>query len=157
MKHGLLFFIFTMCSFVLKAQTDCSEATTATLGTNTTPSAPYWYKYVVTTTGYYRISSVGTATNDTEMAIYSDCGGTLIAENDDFSNRQSQVSLELTENDTIYILWEDDHSSAGFDWTLDLAGEGEDCLTAIAAADGINTIPTTTADYYWYSYRDLHF
>ena len=97
----------------------CIIATTASLGTNTTPSAPYWFEYTIPTTGDYTISSVGTTTDDTHLSIYSDCNRTSLGSNDDTEGTfQSTLTLSLEADQTIYILWDDNYSSAEFDWAI---------------------------------------
>lgn len=101
---------------------NCSLAIEATAGTNTTPAAPYWFSYTAPTSGNYTISSVGSTTADTYLSVYSDCNKSLLDQNDDVDSPgnglQSTLSLDLTVGETIYILWKDTYSSAGFNWTL---------------------------------------
>jgi cytochrome c oxidase assembly protein Cox11 len=97
---------------------NCDQAAMATAGTNSTPSAPYWFEYSVPATGDYTISSVGLAKNDTYLKVYSDCNKTLIDENDDADGLQSELSMSLTAGETIYILWDGLLSPDGFDWTI---------------------------------------
>ena len=120
----------------------CSIAATATIGTNTTPAASYWFEYTVPATGDYTISSVGTATNDTYLNVYSDCSETLIDSDDDSQNTyQSELTLSLAANETIYILWDDNYSSEGFDWTLTT-----DATTQSAQEITFNVLPTKELD-----------
>ena len=97
----------------------CETAIAATEGVNTAPNAPFWFTYTAAGDETLTISSVGNATEDTYLYIYDDCNGTIIAENDDSGGGlQSQLDIVLTPNETIKILWADEYSSAGFDWTL---------------------------------------
>ncbi|WKN45288.1 hypothetical protein [Tunicatimonas pelagia] len=102
----------------LSSGDNCALASTAVIGMNTTPAAPYWYEYTVPASANYTISSVGTTTVDTYLYVYSDCNETLIDYNDDFSDFQSELTLSLTEGNTIYILWDDVYSSDDFEWAL---------------------------------------
>ncbi|WP_375580737.1 hypothetical protein ABWH96_06895 [Marivirga tractuosa] len=96
----------------------CDDPEVATTGSNFTPVSPYWFSYTTPIAGTYTISSVGLATEDTYLRVYSDCQGTLIGENDDFSGLQSEVELELSEEQTIYILWDDTYNAEGFSWNI---------------------------------------
>lgn len=96
----------------------CSLATAAADGINFTPHLPYWFEYHVPVTGDYVISSVGTITNNTCLQVYSDCSGTLIEQSRDFSGTQSELTLSLNNDDTVYILWDSVDSSEGFEWRL---------------------------------------
>ena len=155
MKNCVLLSIFMLFSLASRGQTDCSEAITATLGTNTTPSAPYWFKYEASTTGDYTISSVGTATNDTYLEVYSDCDGTLIDESDDYQGgRQSELTQRLAEGDVIYIQWNGRYSTEGFNWNLTVnpLEPGDECEFTATAVSGTNKVTDTSNDYYWYTY-----
>ncbi|VXD15923.1 T9SS type A sorting domain-containing protein [Marinoscillum sp. 108] len=99
----------------------CEGAIEATLGTNTTASAPRWFFYSPSVS-YEKvlISSLGSG-EDTYLRIYSACGGDLLAEHDDIdypTYPESEAELILYDNDTIWIEWVDQYSSNGFDWTI---------------------------------------
>lgn len=115
-------FDWTLSIEALDPGEGCPSAVTASMGTNITSEAPYWFEYTIPVSGDYTISSVGNTTEDTYLSVYSDCSGTLLGENDDvnFQNGmyQSELSLSLTAGETIYIYWDDYYTSAGFDWTL---------------------------------------
>ncbi|WP_375580740.1 T9SS type A sorting domain-containing protein [Marivirga tractuosa] len=96
---------------------DCSSTTIATVGSNTADSAPALFEFEATEDKEYTISSIGTTTLDTDLSVYSDCN-TLLAESDNFSDLQSEVTVVLNSGQKIYILWQDTHSTAGFDWEI---------------------------------------
>ena len=128
---------------------NCTLAVAANEGLNVAPRAKHWYTYTATSDGDVTISSIGTATNDTYLKVYSDCNGALIGENDDASGLQSELTLPLTSNQTIYILWDDTYSSEGFEWNLTLTQLGVDCTSPAQAIVGTNTTPQAP---YWYEY-----
>ncbi|MGB3851830.1 MAG: hypothetical protein WA958_17815 [Tunicatimonas sp.] len=112
-------FDWTLTTETLGPGEGCSTAVPVAMGTNTTSGAPYWFKYAVPASGEYTISSVGQTTEDTYLAVYSDCSSAPLGENDDTQGGfQSELSLSLTAGETIYIHWDDTYSSDGFDWTL---------------------------------------
>ena len=99
---------------------NCLLAAAAVGGTNTTPSAPFWFSFTVPQDGNLTISSVGTATNDTYLKVYGSCfENDLIDFNDDFSSLQSELSFSnLQAGEVLYIKWDDNYSMDGFDWNL---------------------------------------
>ncbi|MEQ8573173.1 MAG: T9SS type A sorting domain-containing protein, partial [Fulvivirga sp.] len=111
-------FDWTLTESIAGPGDSCAEPVQAVLGDNNSAYAKYWFEFTVPSSSNYTISSVGTATNDTYLKVYSDCAGTLIDENDDYSGLQSQLTLNLSEGEVIYILWDDVFSSLGFDWTI---------------------------------------
>ncbi|MCP4457180.1 MAG: hypothetical protein GY816_04000, partial [Cytophagales bacterium] len=134
---------------------NCGLAEVVTLGVHTTPYTDYWYEFTPTVPDYYVISSLGLATTDTYLKVYSDCGLTLIDSNDDYAGTvQSSLSLNLKASETIYILWDDNYSSLGFDWSLSKGIlEGENCKFAHGVtSSGDQTLPETSIGYYWYRY-----
>lgn len=118
---------------------NCELAVTATAGTNTTPAAPYWFEYTAPATAEYTISSVGMTTEDTYLRVYSDCSSPLLDASDDHEDFQSELTLSLTAGETISILWDDDYSSAAFDWTL-----SSEALNKASQAITFNSLPTKT-------------
>lgn len=99
----------------------CEGAIEATLGTNTTASAPRWFFYSPSVS-YEKvlISSLGSGV-DTYLRVYSSCGGGLLAEHDDIdypTYPESEAELILSDEDTILIEWVDQYSTNGFDWTI---------------------------------------
>ena len=123
----------------------CSLPVTATIGSNTTPAAPYWFTYTAPSSGNYTISSVGNTTADTYLYVYSDCDGNLLDQNDDVvgqgNGRQSELSLDLTNGETVYVLWGDNFSKEGFDWTL-----SSDLPTKTAQAISFASLPSKTLE-----------
>lgn len=103
----------------------CNTATNASLGINTTPSAPSWFTYTPDFDGIINISSAG-STGDTYLVVYSDCDGeTVLALNDDIDFAGgiylSEVDVSVFQNEPIYIFWDDRWSSNGFSWTISIA------------------------------------
>ncbi|MEQ8415690.1 MAG: MBG domain-containing protein [Imperialibacter sp.] len=98
----------------------CTDPLAAVEGTNTTDSAPIWFKFTVPAEGDLTISSVGTTTTDTYLRLYQSCGLGSFASNDDFGGTsQSEITVtSLARGEEIWMLWDDSNSIDGFDWTI---------------------------------------
>lgn len=100
---------------------NCSLAFESVAGVNNSSLAPQWFTYTMPATGDIKISSVGLTSNDTYLRVYDGCGGAQLAVSDDFQNSQSQVTLNnVSSGATLKILWDDEYSSAGFNWSISL-------------------------------------
>ncbi|WOK07022.1 MBG domain-containing protein [Imperialibacter roseus] len=98
----------------------CTDPLEAVIGTNTTDSAPKWFKFNVPAEGDLTISSMGNTTTDTYLILYQSCGLGSFAYSDDFAGTsQSEITVNsLTKGEEIWILWDDNYGIEGFDWTL---------------------------------------
>ena len=127
----------------------CALAAAATDGINNTPAAPYWFKYQVPATGSYTISSLGTATGNNHLSVYSDCHGTLLGENGNHNDRirQRELTLSFTAGKVVYIYWDDRYSDAGFDWMLSSGTQAItfDPLPAMTVADAPFNLAATAS------------
>ena len=79
---GLLISLF-VSHYSFSIGENCTNPATAAMGTNTAPSAPYWYTYTAAQEGWVTISSLGCTTEDTLLEIYDGCGGNLLGISDD--------------------------------------------------------------------------
>ncbi|WNB18466.1 T9SS type A sorting domain-containing protein [Marivirga arenosa] len=98
-------------------QIDCDNASVASFGINTLASSPAIYEFTAPEEREYIISSVGYTTVNTDLKLYRDCNS-IIAENDDFGGLQSELRITLSQNQTIYIVWDDTYSTSGFEWEI---------------------------------------
>lgn len=108
----------------LREQGDtCEDPFFAVVGENTAPYAPVWYEYTATMDGEATVTScIDGQSIDTDLYVYSDCAGTLIAESDDAYcpeySYASQVVYEIEAGVSYYIYWDDYWTAAGFIWTI---------------------------------------
>nr|WKN39486.1 T9SS type A sorting domain-containing protein [Tunicatimonas sp. TK19036] len=137
-------------SLVAQGQSTCSEAVTATIGTNTRPTTSnryYWYSYTMPSDGKIKITS----TSSSFVEIYSGTCNDLYEEDHDYENITSTL---FSSGDEVLIQWDGYHSGNSFEWNLSLTPfeEGDRCTLPATASLGTNTLPITSNDYYWYSY-----
>ncbi|MDB4334875.1 T9SS type A sorting domain-containing protein [bacterium] len=136
---------------------DCSNPSTAVVGENTlslTENSYYWYTFTATRNGKITISSCSNTTDDTHVYIYSICGNSNIANNNDYCDSQSQVSFEGIKGETYYIKWKNYSSTTGFVWNLSETdwAQGEICSDPLPALAGDNTHTEGNNTYQWFSY-----
>jgi len=96
----------------------CQVPADASLGLLNAPQSPYWSKYTSSKYEQIIISSVGLTSVNTDLEVYPDCLGPLIASSDDFFQEQSQLIIDGSPSESIYILWKNTHSTSGFDWAI---------------------------------------
>lgn len=128
----------------------CVTAVTATEGTNTTPTAPYWFTFTMPKSGVLNVSSTNQTTVPTYGQLYEGCSGNILLDNT-ANDMQSHLILDAREGDEITIFWDSTYATDGFDWELSIAdyAPGESCLAAATAIEGINTVSSTP---YWYTF-----
>ncbi|MTI41773.1 FG-GAP-like repeat-containing protein [Fulvivirga lutimaris] len=100
---------------------DCETAILASIGVNYTPTAPYYFTYTSTQREALTISTAGTG-RDTHLKVYDECGGIVLAENDDIdigaAIYQSELTIELSLGQTIKIEWLDTWESVPFEFQM---------------------------------------
>ncbi len=136
----------------LTAGEACSAAVTATDGTNQTPSTPYWYTYTLPMDGILTVTSTNQTSVNTYGQLFADCDGTLLMDNyDPFDASKTELTYRGIAGEKVFIYWDDQFSTASFDWELSMSTfeEGEDCTTAVSANTGINSTPASP---YWFTY-----
>ncbi len=132
---------------------DCEAAVTAVEGTNNVSSisvngsAPntcisggadaYWFEWTAPGDGSVDVYSCGAI--DTHVVIYDGSCAALncVADNDDANQAYpcqtgdfaAGVSFSVTSGVTYYIEWNNDWSSAGFDWNLDFDADPVPCTS----------------------------
>ncbi|MDW7694689.1 leucine-rich repeat domain-containing protein [Flammeovirgaceae bacterium SG7u.111] len=94
---------------------DCSSYPFITEGIHQSDSTTSFYKFIAPSTGQLTVSSVGHTDADTYLEIYLQCGGELLAYNDDAEGLQSKASQLSYAQDTFLIKWQSDKP---FDWEL---------------------------------------
>ncbi len=109
-----------------------------------------WYEFTAGGNGTITISTCDDADFDTRLAIFTDCNtNTCVAQNDDgpgCGGFTSQLSTALMAG--TYYISVGAFSSTGFgtgNITLSFDLEGDECVSATAAADGLNPFDTTGA------------
>ncbi|CAD5252318.1 MULTISPECIES: MBG domain-containing protein [unclassified Imperialibacter] len=134
----------------------CTDPLDAGVGTNTTDSAPIWFKFTVPAEGDLTISSVGTTTTDTYLRLYQSCGLGSFASNDDFGGTsQSEITVtSLARGEEIWMLWDDSNSIDGFDWTITFDSNVEpfdqtitfDAISNKTYGSQFDIVPTSDSD-----------
>ncbi len=145
----------------------CSDPVVANYGLNYTSYATKWFTYTVPTDGNVKISSLGFTNRDTDLYIYDQCDGTLLASSDNtfvieefVEYFQSEVLIEnMTAGQTLLIKWAGTWSFKPFYWSITDGGQqqGDTCEDPLPASEGINnawkaspswfsfTMPSTTS------------
>ncbi|MEQ9657360.1 FG-GAP-like repeat-containing protein [Fulvivirga sp.] len=100
---------------------NCESAIPASIGVNYTPAVPFYFTYTASQREALTISTAGTG-RDTDLNVYDECGGNLIAENDDIDIGagiyQSELTIELSLGQTIKIEWLDTWESTPFEFQM---------------------------------------
>ncbi len=149
MKNHVLLLVSMFFSVALRGQSVCSEAATATLGTNSVPATSdnfYWYTYTMPSDGKLQIAS----SNSNYLYVYA---GSCENRSSLTSGYENATAALLNSGDQVLIRWETT-SGGDFDWNLSVSASeaGDACSLAATATTGTNTIPTTTNTAYWYAY-----
>ncbi|QKG79518.1 fibronectin type III domain-containing protein [Tenuifilum thalassicum] len=135
--------------------TTCENALDAVVGTNTADcsSGDQWFKYTATLDGVMKVSTCGLTNEDTYVKVFDGCGGQEIGSNDDYCNRQSEITIDVISGVTYYIVWENWYTSAVFDWTIEEyePQPGETCNSALDASSGTNTADCSSGSQ-WFKY-----
>lgn len=103
----------------------CENPIAAFPGVNSSNGYTTWFSYKAPRTSEVRISSVDLAEGvDTYLEVYDACGGALLAFSDnpdDYSHFQSEVVLDLEENQDILIRWALNYPfQEEFEWELEV-------------------------------------
>ena len=110
----------------------CTDPQTAQKGLNTVTGNQRFFEFTATETDEFTISSVDLTTEDTYLRIYDVCNGTELFSNDDFGGTtQSEVSIDLTVDESILIYWSGENNSADFDWSIYTASDQQINFPAI--------------------------
>lgn len=110
--------------FDIIGNNSCNDATSVTLGDYTTSNLDGVKMYSYTnSTGNSQditISSCGKTNINTYLNVYSTCSGAkqVAASNDDHCGSQSQVTLTVAPNKTIYFEWLDIYFRGTIDWVI---------------------------------------
>lgn len=142
-KITLLFICAFAFSFISYAQNDCASAQTVTAGTTTitaidgtaptlicddepAATAGEWFAYTAALDGVVTVSAdlPANAGGDTNLMVYSGTCTSLVCEgsNDDVDltngNYLSEVTFQVTNGTTYYIVFDDRWDAAGFDFEI---------------------------------------
>lgn len=90
---------------------------------NTCPGAEFWYVYTAPFDGFIMLDTcIEGQSVDTYIRVYDACDGTQLAFNDDatceFYNYASYLEVPMVEGQVMYIMFDDNYSSASFDFNL---------------------------------------
>ena len=138
---------------LIRAQ--CSDAEVVATGSNTTDTRG-WYTYTASAQSIVTFSSIDETDQNTLLRVYSACNTAPIISSDDaFGTDQSEVSVAIASDETLYIYWSLIGAEGTFNWTL---VESEQvtagaCSLAETAASGTNNVPATNLNEYWYEYE----
>jgi hypothetical protein len=136
----------------------CDDPLTAVEGVNNgMKPAPAWFSFTMPRTASLSLSTLGYTDQNTNVEIYDECNGTLIASNDDLGDAQSFVHIdELQEGQTVLIRWANGMASEHytFDWKLWVGDPdpGLVCQFPAEAQVGVNTTPAYISNYYWFKF-----
>jgi len=134
-------FTWTLAVKDEEAGESCVHPMNAKVGTNFSPKAPFWFTYTIPVNGDLIISSVGQTTTDTFLNIYTECGGNIQNQSDDFSALQSKVTMtDLPKGTKVLIQWTSytpNYTVAPFNWTLSV--ESEETAEQVITFDAIPT------------------
>ena len=113
-------------------QVSCADAAEAIEGENVADFAPAWFHFTMPEDGILHITSCGDQEVDTDLHVYTDCDGTLVAENDDIDseydgtnlcpngyNYASDVSFPATKDVDYKISWVDKWTADGFTFVVE--------------------------------------
>lgn len=142
----------------ITSQSTCETATVvennSTNIANISDNPHHWFKYTAEKDGKLTVSNCGSTSQDTHVAIYKECGGSLIASNDDGCSNQSKLSVTTDEGEVYFILWKLLSFSTGtsFEWTLmeEEAALGELRSKAIESKFKDNLVTTNDNKAFWY-------
>jgi hypothetical protein len=116
----------------------CAEAAVAEVGMNEVPFASNWFEYTPPVDQLVTVSScMAGQFVDTDVEIYNNCDGHVVAANDDEAcdasgfPYSSTVTFAAAAGNTYKILWKDTWEPTGFTFTLD--------------AENLNVAPTLTS------------
>jgi hypothetical protein len=150
MKKLYLLSINLLFAYFTNAQSSCNTALTVSDGVNTIPSTTdtsYWYKF---TTSEDPVKLVIDAPDGTYINVsYNNCETQVFADDDYNGN------ITIIEPNTLrdyFIRIETD--GGDFEWSfseLPLTA-GDKCDLAVTANSGVNQLPATTNEYYYYTY-----
>lgn len=118
-----------------EATTSAPPASCGALGNDT------WFQFTPPTTGRYAIDTCGDANFDTVLALYTSCGGSELACNDDSCGLQSRIDFCGTSGVPVYVRVGGFGGDRGYGTFFITAGDPGDPGQTIATA-GISTTTT---------------
>ena len=128
---------------------ECALAVPATEGTNTIPTTlndEYWYSYTMPMDGKLQINS----SSSKRLRIYTNSCDDLDYESGGY---EDLTVTTLSSGDEVFIAW-NTQGEGDFEWDLSVSPlePGDECALAVPATEGVNTVPVTLNNQYWYSY-----
>jgi hypothetical protein len=152
-----LFITFTSQYIFSQGGRSCDASEIATIGNNIADNSGFtdqWFMYTATISGTITLSTCGLTTENTNVKVYNECGGSLITYNDDICNSQSAVTFSTTLGETYYFRWMPTFTSTSYTFSLteNENEPGDECSNALVANSGDNTFTGTQNQIKWYSY-----
>ncbi|OFY19297.1 MAG: hypothetical protein A2W98_00580 [Bacteroidetes bacterium GWF2_33_38] len=153
--------VVSVSEYVYPLGTDCTNPFMAMAGTNTTDNSAggQWFAYTAPDNGVINISSCCCTAVDTRLFVYLDNCSNLIIDEDDTDGcpaNTEDVNFLINAGETIYILWNDDYTTATYNWELsyNLLNTEANILsfnfpeaTSVAVIDSINAKVNIEVDY----------
>ncbi len=98
----------------------CSYPKTAVVGTNSADNSigDQWFTYTPTANGTLTLSTCSLTSENTYVYIYDECNTSSLAFSNDDCSFQSTLSYDVTANTTYYIKWDNENTSATYNWNL---------------------------------------
>jgi len=150
MKKFYLLSITLLFAYFSNAQSSCNTALTVSDGINTIPvtsEAYYWYKF---STSEDPVKLVIDAPDDTYVEVTWNTCATQYRGGSDYGGNVTIIEPRTSRDYFIRI----ETNGGDFDWNFsELAlSDGDKCELAETANSGVNQLPATTNEYYYYTY-----
>lgn len=115
-------FFWSLSEEDLVAGEACSMPIEAVLGNNIADNSnsDQWFSYTPTENVNLVISTCNTATVDTYVEVYTDCGYAYDYYSDDDCNSQSYLTFNAEANATYFIRWRNYYTTSSFTWNLSI-------------------------------------
>jgi len=104
--------------------TKCENAIIVDLGINHANNQyglEQWFVYTAAEDTAITVSTCGLTSKDTYLEVYTDCSGSMIAQDDDACDLQSKVTIEVAASQPYYIAWKPRYTNGEYDWALEYA------------------------------------
>ena len=122
--HWLNVSSWTMSPYQPVEGENCSFAQSLSAGIHQADNqeGDHWYTYRNETSDpqFIEISSCGYTSTDTDVALYGDCEGTIIAESDDDCSSQSKLNYTIMPEEVVYVRWKNSYNRTTYAWKFDV-------------------------------------
>ena len=117
---------------------------------------PSFYYYVPEQDGELTVSTCELTSENTSFYVLDSINQVSTALfNDNYCGLQSQLSFNVIENDTIYIVWYEDNTNVPYEWKIEnnVFGLGEHRKEPKEAIVGLNESDFTESKDQWFTYK----